>query len=114
VTRLARMLLGIAPLLLTAAAPKTLPTPLGSDYSFSVRPAPAPSAGPRYDPAPVPNRDLSAPQASVPNEPTFGPSLFSPKRQFRGDGFSPGSTAQSDQERRMRPAPGFKLSVPVQ
>lgn len=111
--RFLRLGLCLAPLLLTAAAPKSRMSDLGTDYSFS-RPAPAPPPGRSYAPAPMPNRDLSAPQASASNDPQFGPSLFLPREQFRGDGFSPGSTAQSEQERRLKPTPGFRLSVPVQ
>ena len=86
-----------------ASPPPTLPT------------APQPAPPRRYDPAPLPNRDLDAPydprgQAA----PELGPGVFTRREQYRGDGFSPGSTAQSDQDRRAKPGAGFKLRMPFQ
>ncbi len=68
---------------------------------------------PSYEPAPLPNRDLSGPTRRASNEPNLSPTLFSNKTQYRGDGFSPGSTAQADQERRARPGAGFSLHMPL-
>ncbi len=76
--------------------------------------APLPS-GPNYDPAPTPNRDIDAPQGPrAGNSPELAPSLFTRGQQFRGDGYSAGSTAQAEQERRARPGAGFKLRLPLQ
>lgn len=70
--------------------------------------------GPIYEPAPLPNRDLSAPRAPrESNEPTLAPTLFTTKNQYRGDGFSPNSTAQSEQEKRVKPGAGFSLHMPL-
>ncbi len=72
-----------------------------------------PTRGPVYEPAPLPNRDVSAPRtAAASNEPSLAPTLFTNKNQFRGDGYSPNSTAQSEQEKRMRPGAGFSLHMP--
>ena len=73
------------------------------------------SGKPVYEAAPLPNRDLSAPRAtSAPAEPSLAPTLFTQREQYRGDGFSPGSTAQSEQERRLHPGAGFSLHMPLQ
>lgn len=74
-----------------------------------------PSSAPSYDPAPTPNRDLDAPLGPrASNAPELAPGLFTRGQQFRGDGYSAGSTAQAEQERRARPGAGFKLRMPLQ
>ena len=82
--------------------PPTPPTP----------PARAPAR--EFDPAPLPNRDVEplGPRAS--GAPSVGPSLFTRSDQYRGEGYSKGSTAQSDQERRLKPGAGFSLRMPFQ
>lgn len=73
-------------------------------------------AGPVFTPAPVPNRDARAPTGPRVRRPDaeFSPSLFNRSDQFRGDGYSNGSTAQSEQEKRVRPGAGFNLRMPLQ
>jgi hypothetical protein len=71
-----------------------------------------PKPGPTFEPAPTPNRDVSGPMTRASDKPSFGPSLFTTRNQFRGDGFSPGSTAQSEQEKRVKPGAGFSLHMP--
>ena len=100
---------------LTAAAPSgfnlQVPAP-GS--SLPVPPQPPPSGAPSpYQPAPLPNRDveLTLPRAS--SETTVGPSLFTRPDQYRGDGFNKGSTAQAEQEKRVRPGAGISLTMPL-
>ena len=66
-----------------------------------------------FQPAPLPNRDIDdvpAPRAST--EPSLRPSLFTRTDTYRGDGFSKGSTATSEQERRVRPGVGLNLRMP--
>lgn len=73
-----------------------------------------PARGPVYEAAPLPNRDMSAPRAArASNAPTLAPTLFTTKNQYRGDGFSPNSTAQIEQEKRFRPGAGFSLHMPL-
>lgn len=68
-----------------------------------------------YDLAPTPNRDLDAPIGPrTGTAPELAPSLFTRGRQYRGEGFSEGSTAQGAQERRAQPGAGFKLRMPLQ
>lgn len=84
-----------------------------------VPPAP-PSGGPtspvpNFDLAPTPNRDLDAPSGPrASTAPELAPGLFTRGQQYRGEGYSAGSTAQSEQERRLRPGAGFKLRLPLQ
>ena len=100
---------------LMAAAPRgqafTLTVPSDPGLPF---PAPQSKTAPNYAPAPLPNRDVSTPAPGrASTEPTLAPTLFTSRTQFRGDGFSPGSTAQSDQERRTKPGAGFSLHMPI-
>ncbi len=70
---------------------------------------------PNYDVAPTPNRDIDGPQAPrAGNSPELAPGLFTRGQQYRGEGYSPGSSAQSAQERRAQPGAGFKLRLPLQ
>ena len=73
-------------------------------------------AGPIYTPAPVPNRNAAAPTGPRVRKPNaeFSPSLFNRSDQYRGDGYINGSTAQSEQEKRVRPGAGFNLRMPLQ
>ena len=65
--------------------------------------------------APTPNRDLYAPLAPrAGTSPELAPSLFTRGRQYRGEGFSEGSTAQSAQDNKAQPGAGFKLRMPLQ
>ncbi len=69
----------------------------------------------RFEPAPMPNADIYAPLPRVddPKAAQLSPKLFQPPRQFRGDGYSSGSTAQGSQERSLKPAPGVSMKVPL-
>ena len=71
--------------------------------------------GPNYDLAPTPNRDLDAPTGPrASTAPELAPGLFTRGQQYRGEGYSAGSSAQAEQERRVRPGAGFKLRLPLQ
>ncbi len=93
-------------------------TPQGSPL-FPLPPTP-PRGGPTgstpsYDPAPTPNRDIDAPQGPrASNSAELAPSLFTRSQQYRGEGYSRGSSAQAEQERRALPGAGFKLRMPLQ
>ena len=72
-------------------------------------------AEPNYDLAPTPNRDLDVPAGPhAKAAPELAPGFFSRSEQYRGEGFSSGSSAQAEQERRVRPGAGFKLHLPFQ
>ncbi len=71
--------------------------------------------GPSYDVAPTPNRDLDAPSGPRASAaPELAPGIFTRGQQYRGEGYSAGSSAQSEQDRRARPGAGFKLRLPLQ
>ncbi len=73
---------------------------------------PAPNA---FLPAPTPNRDYDAPAPPrAGNAPEVKPGLFTRGETYRGDGFSRGSTSESEVQRRVRPAPGLSLRLPLQ
>jgi hypothetical protein len=100
---------------LIAAAPSGFSLQVPAPGSALPVPPQPPAAGPPslYQPAPLPNRDaeLAPPRAS--NATTLAPSLFTRPDEYRGDGFSKGSTAQSEQEKRLRPGAGFSLKMPL-
>jgi hypothetical protein len=81
----------------------------------TVKIAPPADPGPQFEPAPMPDADLYPPVAHVdnPQAAQLTPSLFQPKNQYRGDGFSPGSTVQGNQERLLKPTPGLSMKVPL-
>lgn len=87
---------------------------------FFISPPPPPSVvrlptERTYEAAPTPNRDVDAPLAPrAGTDPELAPSLFTRGRQYRGEGFSEGSSAQSAQERKAQPGAGFKLRLPLQ
>lgn len=104
---------------LVAAAPMDRPLTLAvpADGGFSLQAQPdklAAARPPPFQPAPLPNRNLNTPAPErATNEPSLAPTLFTTRTQFRGDGFSAGSTAQSEQERKLRPGAGFSLHMPI-
>lgn len=72
------------------------------------------TATPGYDTAPTPNQDAFAPTARASRESSLAPGLFTRRDQYRGEGLSAASSAQTEQDRRVKPGAGFKLSVPLQ
>lgn len=69
-----------------------------------------------YTPAPMPDADEAAPVAKPlgPPEAQWSPNLFYSQGGYRGEGFTPGSTAQASQQRNGRPAAGISLNVPLE
>lgn len=68
-----------------------------------------------YDLAPTPNRNLDAPAGPrARDSPELAPGFFPRTEQYRGDGYSAGSSAQAEQERRVHPGAGFKFRLPLQ
>ncbi len=79
------------------------------------------AAAPEYTAAPVPSErgfTLTAveTQDDATSEPKLRPDFFHTLNtgSFRGDGFTPGSTVTSEQERQLSPEVGFSLIVPLQ
>jgi hypothetical protein len=94
-----------APLSLQVQPEPVLPVP-------ATPPALKPPPG-AFQPAPLPNRDVARPGgARAGPGASLGPSLFTRSDTYRGEGFNQGSTAQSEQEKRAKPAAGFSLRMP--
>lgn len=64
-------------------------------------------------PAPMPDADAGAPLATGNEDPHLAPAIYSTKTEFRGDGFSYGSSPQAVQEGATKPAAGVALDVPL-
>lgn len=86
----------------------------GPNSSLPVPPLP-PAIPPvsTYSPAPTPNRDIDGPSRGGTSGPSLSPSLLLRNDTYRGEGFNKGSTAQGEQEKRVRPGAGFNLRVPL-
>ena len=68
----------------------------------------------RLQPAPTPNRDVEAPFAGPgSNQPTVSPTLINRRDTYRGEGFSRGSSASEEQDKRVKPGAGFNLRMPL-
>ena len=95
-----------------------VPPPSSSSSSSLLPLPPTPPArvpAQTFDPAPLPNRDVDGPLAPrASGAPSVAPSLITRSDQYRGEGYSRGSTAQTEQERRLRPGAGFNLRMPFQ
>lgn len=110
-----RVLLLAAPFLVAAAPRQGIGLQVLPDYPFAAtvtKPSSQPS-GPVYEPAPLPNPNVGAPSRADGGGTRISPSLFNRKDGYRGDSFSRGETAESDQNRRLLPSAGFTLSMPL-
>jgi len=72
-----------------------------------------PEIPPLADAAPTPGTIAAPVAAPTPREATLMPTLMPPKQVYQGEGFLAGSTVQSEQQRKARPAAGFNLTVPL-
>jgi hypothetical protein len=84
-------------------------------------PAPQPATPPTatasaFTPAPMPDPDLdpNSFRHTQPARVELTPSLFHERQSFHGDGYTPNSSVEGEQTRKIRPAPGFNLSVPLE
>ncbi len=112
-----RWLLPVLLLPLLAAGPPprsfSLKVPDGGGMALPAPAKPPPVPPTLYRPAPLPNRDLAAPaEARNDGSTTVSPSLFNRRDTYRGEGFSKGSSADAEQDRRVTPGAGFKLKMP--
>jgi hypothetical protein len=74
-----------------------------------------PASPPPFQAAPVPDLDLSAPaQAQRNSGPQLSPDLFNERAYNSGQGYTPGSTIERQQQQRQLPVPGFNLKMPLQ
>ena len=107
---------------LLAAAPQqskfSLGVPADSDPLLPVGPQAyslgTPARGPVYEPAPLPNRDVSAPKAArASSEPTLARVCSRPRTSIAATVSRPNSSAQAEQEKRVKPGAGFSLHMPL-
>ena len=109
-------LLASAVLLLTGAStPPNYTPPAPPPVSSFTTQAPARvTAPPGYTTAPTPNDDAAAPVTRASKDTSLAPGFFSRRDQYRGEGLSPGSSAQIEQDRRAKPGAGINLRMPLQ
>jgi hypothetical protein len=113
-----RVSLLFAAVLLMAASPSQGPTPLAMAQPMlsppsSFRPA---DVAPSFSPAPVPDVDqdgVGAPKTG-PSRVVLTPSFYHQRDRTKGDGYTPNSTIYGEQTKRLRPAPGINLRVPLE
>lgn len=78
------------------------------------RAAPAAGGFTAFGPAPVPDQDLDGYRLKqAPAKVELSPSLFHERLSTVGDGYTPNSTVDSEQTKRLRPMPGLNLNVPL-
>lgn len=100
--------------ILAGASPPPNYTPPSPIPSFTAQ-APARVTAPQgYTTAPTPNDDAAAPVTRASKDTSLAPGFFSRRDQYRGEGLSPGSSAQIEQDRRAKPGAGFNLRMPLQ
>lgn len=76
---------------------------------------PVPPAEPlrSYEAAPMPGNVTAPVTPQGPRGAELSPTLMGPKQFYQGEGFLSGSTVQSEQQRKAKPAAGFNLTVPL-
>ena len=112
-----RAFCSLAGLLLIAAGPVTsfdTATPM-PDFRPPPRPAARVTVPSGYSQAPTPNQDAAVPsRGKASRSASVAPGLFTRADQYRGEGLSAASSSQAEQERRVKPGAGIKLSMPLQ
>ncbi len=109
--------LPLVALLAMGAAPPSgfiTATPMPDFPTTRRSPPPAAATPPGYTYAPTPDQDAFAPQSKASSDTSVAPGLFTRSDQYRGQGLSSSSSAQIEQERRVKPGAGIKLSMPLQ
>ena len=107
-------LLPVLGLLVAGAPPPSNLAPTTPLPNFTAQAPAAVTAPPAYTTAPTPNDDASAPITRASKDASLAPGFFSRRDQYRGEGLSPGSSAQIEQDRRAKPGAGFSLRMPLQ
>ncbi len=91
---------------------------MAASSGMAAGPLPLPPVPPaqalNHEPAPVPNSAVRGPVTVQSRGPELSPTMMGPKYTYQGEAFLPGSTVQSEQNRKTRPAPGLNLTVPLQ
>ena len=81
--------------------------------SFTAPARPAPAAPQAFTTAPTPNQDVDAPTVRGSDATSVSPGLFYRHDQYRGEGLSANSSAQTQQDRRATPGAGINLVTPL-
>jgi hypothetical protein len=115
-------LAGLATVLMAAGPNKTLTISPGAAALFT-DPAGAgrvhdvtATVGSGFTKAPVPNSEAGIPFVKNPNakQAQLAPNLFSPPGTgYRGEGYIPSSSADAEQQRKVKPGAGVSLKVPL-
>ncbi len=109
-----RAVLPLLGLLVAAAAPTGSFTTTAPVQGITPQaPQAAPATPPAFTAAPTPNQDRDAPHTRASNETSVSPNLFTRHDQYRGEGLSPNSSAQLEQDRRAKPGAGISLTMPL-
>jgi hypothetical protein len=112
---IARHILAWASLLLGAAAPAKAPYPPITLQSQQPPADTGKNIGSPYTPAPVPDSEYEVPSATGGQSgPSLRPGFFQQRKSYQGEGYTPGSTIQGEEQRRYKPLPSLNLSVPLQ
>ena len=108
-------LLPLIALLTVAAAPYSSFTTLAPLPPFRQPPPPPPPVvtPPGFTAAPTPG-DINAPVTPQSKDASVSPGFFTRRDQYRGEGISPDSSAQIEQDRRAKPGAGISLTMPIQ
>jgi hypothetical protein len=99
-----------------AGTPKSSPFAMATPLlpsGTSLQASPPPEV---FTPAPMPDPDQtnSSWLKAAPAKVEVSPNLFHTRQSYLGDGYTPNSTIQGEQTKRIHPAPGLSLSVPLQ
>ncbi len=108
--------LALAGLAVAGAAPPssfTITPTLPDSVKPPPRPPPKPGI-PGFTAAPTPDPEASVPATEASKDSSLSPSLFTRHDQYRGEGISPSSSAQSGQDRKSKPGAGLNLTMPLQ
>jgi hypothetical protein len=107
--------------IMAASPPPAMPvSPVATALVGSVAPAKSGAvvatidAG--YTNAPVPNTDAAIPFVKDPSkdQAQLGPGVFAPPATgYRGEGYTPGSSVDGEQQRKVKPGGGISLKVPL-
>jgi hypothetical protein len=84
-----------------------------AEEALPVPPIPPEEPLTSYEAAPVPGNVAAPVTPEGPRGAELSPRLMGPKQFYQGEGFLTGSTVQSEQQRKAKPAAGFNLTVPL-
>jgi hypothetical protein len=112
----------MAATIMAASPPPAMPvSPVATALVGSTEPAKSAGAvvatiDAGYTNAPVPNTDATIPFVKDPSkdQAQLGPGVFAPPATgYRGEGYTPGSSVDGEQQRKVKPGGGISLKVPL-